>query len=163
MNSIDNPIHGTGQGSCSSPAIWLFISSFLMDLLQENANGMHMHYVKMDRFDKLLSEWIEGFVDDTSIFTNLEFGNNNLIQLLQRAQADGQKWERLLHTTGGELELEKCFYYILSWKWTKHGNPIPQTIEEQNIPPLKLQLSSTNSSTILTQQEVYSSHKTLGV
>jgi hypothetical protein len=28
QHSEENPIHGTGQGSCASPAIWLLISSF---------------------------------------------------------------------------------------------------------------------------------------
>jgi hypothetical protein len=42
-------------------------------------------------------------------------------------------WECLLHTAGGELELIECFHYILSWKWDKIGNTIPQTINEQQI------------------------------
>jgi hypothetical protein len=33
-NTFNKPIYGTGQGSCSSPAIWLLISSCTMDLLQ---------------------------------------------------------------------------------------------------------------------------------
>jgi hypothetical protein len=41
----ESPIHGTGQGSCASPAMWLLISSFIMDLLEENANGMELHNV----------------------------------------------------------------------------------------------------------------------
>jgi hypothetical protein len=104
-----------------------------MDILQGQANGMNMEYVKMALFEKRLIQWIKGFVDDTSIFANLEFGNNNLVELLDKIQADGQLWECLLHTTGGELELSKCFYYILSWKWDKIENPIPQTINEQQI------------------------------
>jgi hypothetical protein len=77
----------------------------LMDILQDQANGMSMEYVKMNTFQKRLCQWIEGFVVDTSIFANLEFGNNNLSELLAKIQADGQLWEQLLHTTGGELEL----------------------------------------------------------
>jgi hypothetical protein len=29
----ETPIHGTGQGSCASPAIWLLVSSILIDCL----------------------------------------------------------------------------------------------------------------------------------
>jgi hypothetical protein len=32
QHSESTPIHGTGQGSCSSPALWLMNSSFLMDI-----------------------------------------------------------------------------------------------------------------------------------
>jgi hypothetical protein len=61
-----------------------FISSFLMDILQDQANGMNMEYVKMDPFEERIIQWIEEFVDDTSMFANLEFGNNNLVELLEK-------------------------------------------------------------------------------
>jgi hypothetical protein len=34
-HSSKTPIHGTGQGSCASPAIWLLVSSLLMDCLYQ--------------------------------------------------------------------------------------------------------------------------------
>jgi hypothetical protein len=43
QHSKATPIHRTGQGSCASPAIWLLISSFLMNLLEKKANGMTMY------------------------------------------------------------------------------------------------------------------------
>jgi hypothetical protein len=52
-DSLSSPIYGTGQGSCASPAIWLFISSFLMGILQDQANSMSMEYVKMNTFEKV--------------------------------------------------------------------------------------------------------------
>ena len=77
---------------------------------------------------------------------------------------DGQKWAALLETSGGSLELTKCFYYILSWGWDKYGSPVPQKINEQ--PP---QLSRINirlpgdTPQFIYQREVTESHKTLGV
>lgn len=41
-HTTETPIHGTGQGSCASPAIWLLISSILMDCLSEICGGMTM-------------------------------------------------------------------------------------------------------------------------
>jgi hypothetical protein len=32
QHSATTPIHGTGQGSCASPALWLMESSFMMDI-----------------------------------------------------------------------------------------------------------------------------------
>jgi hypothetical protein len=125
QHSLDTPVHGTGQGSCASLAIWLLISSFIMDLLEQYANGMELHDI--EKRSKIIQRWIDGFVDDNSIFTNLPFGNNNLILLLEKAQHDAQTWEGLLSATGGELKLSKCFYYVLSWKWTKIGSPVPET------------------------------------
>jgi Reverse transcriptase (RNA-dependent DNA polymerase) len=67
QHSTTTPIHGTGQGSCASPAIWLMISSFFMEILADRANGMTMHNILGQEH---ITQWIEGFVDDTSIFTN---------------------------------------------------------------------------------------------
>jgi hypothetical protein len=159
-HTTKNPIYGTGQGSCASPAIWLLISSFIMDLLQENATGMTMYDVH--KATAKFRKCVEGFVDDNSIFTNNGYYNDNLFILLQKAKRDGQTWEVFLSATGGELELTKCFYYLLSWKWDKFGNPSPQTISEQNLDKLEIILTTTEKSTALEQKEVFDSHKTLG-
>ena len=39
MNTLKNAIYGTGQGSGNSPHIWTMISSILLHILNENANG----------------------------------------------------------------------------------------------------------------------------
>jgi hypothetical protein len=49
-----------------------------------------------------------------------------------------QWWEELLCTTGGKLELSKCFYYPIIWEFDRDGNA---TIQEPN---------PTNNSIILT-------------
>jgi hypothetical protein len=136
------------------------ISSFIMDLLQEDTNGMRMYDVQTTI--DIIIQIIEGFVDYTLIFTNLIYGNNDILTLLHKAQHDAQKWVEYLHTTGGQLELTKCFYYILSWKWDKMGNPIPQSIEEQGLPQLQILMPTKSEPTIITQKEVHQSHKTLG-
>jgi hypothetical protein len=71
-------------------------------------------------------------------------------------------WEGLLSATGGKLQLSKCFYYVLSWKWDKKGNPSPQNRFEQQIPPLILQMTTNKTSEEITQKECHESHKILG-
>jgi hypothetical protein len=84
------------------------------------------------------------------------------MNLLRKAQHDGQTWERFVSTAGGELELTKCFYCILIWNWDKWGNPSPQSIEEQSLEKMTLKLTTTNISKDLDQKEVWESHKALG-
>jgi hypothetical protein len=67
-----------------------------------------------------------------------------------------------LNASGGELELDKCFWYLLTWKWDKYGTPSPQSIREQNIEDLKIKMTTTNTIVSLEQKDVYQSHKTLG-
>jgi Reverse transcriptase (RNA-dependent DNA polymerase) len=154
------PIHGTGQGSCSSPALWLFTSSLLMDTLEQIAKGMEIYDV--DGSIKI-RELIEGFVDDASNVSNIDFTSNCIKTIFNKLEAEGTAWAGLLAAAGGKLELSKCFFYILSWKWDKKGNGIPQTISEQHN-GLTIDLDRDNKTNILLEQkEVWNSHKTLGV
>jgi hypothetical protein len=132
-HTTETPIHGTGQGSCSSTAIWLLVSSFLMDCLKQLGNGMTMKDVKGKR---TLRQLIEGFVDDTSLFTNLLqsfLDCNDIEQLTTRLCHDMVARKELLEASGGKLESKKFFYYILTWKFDPRGNPIPTTIAEQRL------------------------------
>jgi hypothetical protein len=79
QHSAITPIHGSGQGSCAPPAIWLLISSILMDCLSALGGGMTMNNVVKHNS---IQQWIDGFVDDTSLFTNIiqYTDDNNIIQ-----------------------------------------------------------------------------------
>jgi hypothetical protein len=106
---------------------------------------------------------IEGFVDGTSIFTNND--NNNLQSLRDKLEHDGTWWAGLLESSGGKLELTKCFYYLLSWKWDSKGNPIAEMAEEQTTINgiTKISLNKNNNEPVkLEQKEIDISHKTLG-
>jgi hypothetical protein len=129
-----------------------------MDLLENNSRDMTIEDVQKQA--KVNKQIFEGFVDDTSTFTNLEYGRENLYELLALATKDGQTWEGFLNSTGGELELLKFFWYFLSFKWDKWGNPLAQTINEQNLEGMKIKMTTTNEYTVLQQKEVFESHKT---
>jgi hypothetical protein len=164
QHSAETPIHGTGQGSCASPAIWLIISSILMDCLSDLGGGMTMIDVCSNN---ALQQWIDGFVDDTSLFTNLlnKTSTDNVPLLCKYLQNDMIIWKNLLEASGGKLELSKCFYYILSWKFDQEGNGIPMSISDQrarNVTQISI-TDHTDSHIPITQKEVNKSHKTLGV
>jgi hypothetical protein len=127
QHTVNTLIHGTGQGSCASPAIWLLISSFLMRILQRMATGMKIH--DFPQPDITFIQWIEGFVDDTSLFTNLPFSQDDINTLRLQLQTDGTIWSRLLQASG-ELQLQKCCYYLLGWTWDCYGNPVPMTVAQ---------------------------------
>jgi len=38
-----------------------------------------------------------------------------------QAEQQAQTWECLLWMTGGALNLNKCFWYYIGWKWTANG------------------------------------------
>ena len=41
------------------------------------------------------------------------------------AQITAQWWEQLLFSTGGKLELTKCFYHPILWHFDDEGIPSP--------------------------------------
>jgi hypothetical protein len=158
-HTLDTPIHGTGQGSCASPALWLLISSLLMDLLERKAKGMTMIDVNNTQEIK---RWIEGFIDDTSLFTNIDFISQCSKTLINHLQQDGCEWASLLEASGGKLELIKFFYYMLTWTWDSKGEPTPLTINQHDLQN-KLSLRNLSGEPVTIQQkEVVESHKTLG-
>jgi hypothetical protein len=73
-------------------------------------------------------------------------------------------WKELLEASGGKLELTKCFYYILAWKFDAKGNPIPTTITEQRERAAQISVPDmqTNDTIFITQKEITDVHKTLG-
>jgi hypothetical protein len=122
-HSTKTPIHTTGQGSCASPAIWLLVGCLLMDCLLHLGNGKTLKDMLGTR---ILRQVIDGFVDDTSLFTNLlnsMIESNNIAQLTTQLRYDMIAWKELLEASGRKLELTKCFYYILTWKFDTKGNP----------------------------------------
>jgi hypothetical protein len=71
----------------------------------------------------------DGFVDDVALVFN--FGLANMLKthytpeaIATGMQTEAQVWERLLWTTGGALNLAKCFYYVIAWNFHKNGTPI---------------------------------------
>jgi hypothetical protein len=70
-------------------------------------------------------------VDDTSNGCNDAHLEEPMLyaELIAMAQACAQIWEQLLFSSGGALELKKCFWYLIYWQWV-NGHPKMMTIIE---------------------------------
>jgi hypothetical protein len=75
-----------------------------------------------------------------------------------------QAWEKLLFCSGGALELSKCFYYLLHWKWS---DGLPQLLTKNEIleliPPICLTSGLSLEQVAIAQKDVQEAHKTSGV
>ena len=68
-----------------------------------------------------------------------------------------QWWEQLLYATGGKLELPKCFYYTILWKFDVEGVPyLADKIEEYNIGLIS---SENGKNERISTKSPYESHK----
>ena len=77
-----------------------------MRCLENNAEGMIINLIQ--KIGEQLHTIIDGFLDDTSIFVNLQFQQNNLEEVFQKLQAATETWaESLISASGGKLEIQK--------------------------------------------------------
>ena len=112
-------IHGQGQGSRAGPPTWVFVSSLILDGMQQLANGLHFTCPNQELHHQRTND---AFVDDVTGYANQftdKLNNNKVLdEVLRQMQEDATLWSNLLHISGGKLALHKCLYYIIAWKWT---------------------------------------------
>jgi hypothetical protein len=105
---------------------------------------------------------MEVFADNTDVAANDTKQPNTSLQLAQLLQTDAQHWEKLLFTSGGKLELTKCFFYLLYWKFNDDGMPTLTSKTEISHKCMLYQGNETEPTEI-EQKDCSEAHKTLGV
>ena len=161
-HSDEHPIYGTGQGSGNSPMIWCFLSSILFDCYEQVSTSAH--YCRPDRTEPLRLGMI-GFVDDSNGQTNCFLEDENADtypQILRQLRSNAQTWANLLGASGGALELSKCSYHFLEWRFARQGDPVLMTNKHLARHPVSVVDPSTHEVHHLTPLSPYSAHKTLG-
>jgi hypothetical protein len=152
-------IHGPGQGGRGSPAVWVAISSILMKCMEDQLFGAYMKSPFPKH--KSVQFWLTGFVDDVTHWC-IDRDRQTENKLCKDLQDAAQWWEQLLHASGGKLELSKCFFYIMQWRFDPEGRPYL-------LPPNKFQHSvhivdsETGTRFDIPQRDCSQPHKTLGV
>jgi hypothetical protein len=160
-HSSTSPIYGTGQGSGFSPMNWLFLSSVLLDIYESKATPAT--YCNPDGTNATQLAMV-ALVDDKNGQAN-RFKAQQDIESLQwligQAQANATTWAKLLGASGGALELKKCSYHVMYWKFSMQGAPVLTNMNKE-IPQLTVQDPYTNQPCDLEYLNPYQAHKTLG-
>jgi hypothetical protein len=172
----ETPLNGPGQGNKMGPDLWKYVSTVIMQVLDEQNPGLKYTDHKQERES---SRPIDGFVDDATAWAAkflaelLKFAPEKysevkamelLQQLIQESTVLAQHWEELLWVTGGELELSKCFYYIINYKFDAVGKASLRSkkeLEELGI-NMKIVQSGTGETADIKQKDCYEAHRTLG-
>ncbi len=162
-SSPENPLFSTGQGSGASPAVWLSISTILLQALR-SLIPRGMVFTSPTGF-RTVSRHSDAFVDDTQNGLN-DSGIKepwSIWELVSNLQDMAQAWERLLFTSGGALELSKCSYYVMHWEW---NNGLPHLTPKNKVAGIKKITLTSGTSTQqikILQRDPSEAHKTLGV
>jgi hypothetical protein len=156
-------IHGPGQGGRASPSVWTVISCLILSCMKEKAIGANL--ISPNR-QVTVEQVASGFVDDITHWNidmkrSLTTGDTPEI-IIDETTCAAQWWEELLCTTGGKLELSKCFYYPIIWEFDSDGNAY---ILEPNKMRSKISLtdSITHENIPIEAKSCNDAHKTLGV
>jgi len=156
-HTVEHPIHGTGQGSGNSPALWCFVCSLLFDAFQSVAHG-----AQFSSYDKSINQDIHmiGFVDDCTQRVNQfqESPQPSPETLINLMQSDAQLWNNLLWSSGGALEQSKCSFHLIQSSWTQDGHPFLTGGSMRHTISLQHQSQTTQTH----QKSNYEPHKTLG-
>jgi hypothetical protein len=111
------PMHGIGQGNGAGPAIWVAISTPLLNLLRSEGLGCKF---TSPISKKEISFVGYAFVDDTDLIqtSNTLQSTDELITEMQRSL---NTWEGGLRATGGTIVPEKSHWYLVEFHWNS-GN-----------------------------------------
>jgi len=109
------PAAGIGQGNGAGPQIWAAVSTPLFEILREE--GFVATFIcALSKQQRQLAGF--AFVDDTDLIVTDESNDEKLVS--QKMQNSLQLWHGLLQATGGDLVPEKCFWYLIDFKWNKN-------------------------------------------
>lgn len=151
-------ILGMMQGSAAVGAFWALSSSLLLAVLQQRHKPTRFPSPREGVYTERNGE---ANVDDTALWKLSLDGT--IAALVQATAIMAQTWERLLWVSGGALNLKKCYWFAVAWKWTKTGEPTMMTIAEN--PDLEIRLtkgSNHNVTSPITRVEVTEGTRTLG-
>ena len=106
---------GSGQGSAVSMYIWSLIVSKIMDIFEKFRHGSSYTppSANGEGILRKIIIAILSFVDDCNI-SNTGEKYETIKDILQRTQSDAQLWNDLIRSTGGALELKKCFMQVIA-------------------------------------------------
>jgi hypothetical protein len=155
---------GAGQGSAYATLCWKGISYQIYGLLDKMDKATVTHPITNTHS----SSNTAGYVDDLSmVFTPTEkettHQNTTLItqSLSHMMERTGQKYEKLLHVAGGDLNLPKGHCYILTWHWNEDGTATAHTIAQTPI-NTRLTHGRNNTKVNIPRKETHEPCKTLG-
>ena len=163
-------LYGIGQGNGAGPAFWLSTVIVMFFVLDKLCRGMQFSSPNGKVRHK--SSGL-GYVDDVTlgatVVDNPEVTNDTIQDYAEEEEQEvhreistlGQTWEMMLHTNGGLLELRKCYWVFIAWKWIK-GIAVMKNSEEIDM-DLIIKQTEDGSTITIPRKDVSDAPRVLGV
>jgi hypothetical protein len=138
------PWFGTGQGAGNSGMYWVMISSDIIDIYETKARGATY---SSPCGNQSITIYISAFVDDATTRTNHFLANPpaTVPDIANQASTDCQIWHDLLAAVDQALELTKCKYHLIHFKFEPSGEP---TMVDDQVAPAELQVRDKNNNPV---------------
>ena len=119
------PLFGAGQGTTGGPFFWLLLFSIMLEAFDPSLKGL----LFTSPCGKVCTQRLgDAFVDDTMfgvtadqeqgyVDTSKERTMRQAQQVLSDLTRLSQHYEKLLYTSGGALNIKKCHWNLLAWRW----------------------------------------------
>jgi len=114
-----HPWYGMGQGSRDGCNWWVIGTDSVTDADNEEA---HQWKIRPPDGTSPVTQSINAFIDDVHLFIGKQ-PDTTKEQFLSQAQQDIHCWHGILCTTGGKLNVKKCFWSNFHLEYDKKGNP----------------------------------------
>ena len=111
----DDPLQGGGQGNPAAPPMWVAITIILVKILGMYSPGVHLS-APISAIAILFTAIM--YVDDTDLFVIGTRPQEKVDVVLNRAKDLIEVWCQSIWATGGLLRPDKCYYYLIGFKWT---------------------------------------------
>ena len=153
-------LHGIGQGNGGGPAIWLSHLTVMLSAISTVCAGFTMYCIQKL---KSISTVGTGYVDDVTLGLALPKEIPQTEATVRRhIRRMSQLWEQLLYISGGRLELSKCFWVSIVWRWNK-GKPKMNSRKSRVSKDLFLRESETKDNIKIPQLAGKEAIKRLGI
>jgi hypothetical protein len=85
------------------------------------------------------------------------------IELAKGLKTEAQTWERLLCSTGGQLELPKCLCYLMMFDFHPDGTPTLRPATDMGTDLIRMTTGASLTSTEIEHRDCSKAHRTLGL
>lgn len=158
-NTFLRYVFGLLQGSSEVCPIWSLSSSIQFEVMDKQ---YPMAVFPSPRPEVSTERNGESFVDDTTLWVTSMTAS--LQEVIQQMTSKAQAWEHRVHVAGGALNLLKTFFYAISWKYQKNGQPVMREVsDDPDTDILLTQGNNRSHPTKITQVKVTTGKRTLGV
>ena len=113
ISSIQGKTGGIGQGGGGGPMAWISVINIMIEVYRKVCSGASA--IDICALYSL-TYWIVSYVDDNTLVQTFN-EEHDTKKMIAQMTGNLKSWQRLLQLTGGDIDLEKSQWCLLSWKY----------------------------------------------